>query len=127
MSLLLDTHVLLWIAAGAPRLGPTTERLLADPTRLVFVSAASAWEMAIKSSIGRLRIPNSFEPLLEAYRFAQLPIRTEHAWAVRELPHHHRDPFDRILIAQAQVDGLSVVSVDTAFSAYEVDVIDARV
>ncbi len=120
MNLLLDTHVLLWIAAGEDALGPRARDAIADGRRLVFVSAASAWEIAIKARLGKLDAPDDLPALLEHYRFTPLDVTTGHAMLVRTLPDLHRDPFDRMLVAQARSEGLMVVSHDPQVLAYEV-------
>lgn len=120
MNLLLDTHVLLWIAAGEDRVGPRTRAAIEDATSLVFVSAASAWEIAIKAGLGKLDAPDDYLEMLEHYRFSPLDVRSEHALAVRDLPQHHRDPFDRLLVAQARIEGLSLVTHDPNVLAYDV-------
>lgn len=87
----------------------------------VFVSAASAWEAAIKAGLGRLRLPDRFERGVEESGFAKLMVTFAHAEQVADLPRHHRDPFDRLLIAQARVEGLTLVTADEALGVYEVD------
>lgn len=124
-SLLIDTHVLLWVAMRDSRLGPTASAALRDGRRLVFVSAATAWEIAIKRRLGKLDAPTNYTELLAFYRFSPLDITTEHALAVETLPDHHRDPFDRILVAQAHVEGLTLVSRDARLAAYGVSYLDA--
>jgi PIN domain nuclease of toxin-antitoxin system len=89
----------------------------------VLVSVASLWEIAIKAALGKLEAPEDLPRRVEELGFEPLPIDVEHAWAVRRLPYHHRDPFDRLLIAQAQVEGLSVLTADPAFGAYDVKVV----
>jgi PIN domain nuclease of toxin-antitoxin system len=120
VNLLLDTHVLLWIAAGEAVPGPRARDAIADGRRLVFVSAASAWEIAIKARLGKLDVPDDLPEMLEHYRFTPLDVTTRHAMAVRELPDLHRDPFDRMLVAQARAEGLTVVSHDPQVLAYDV-------
>ena len=117
MRLLLDTHTFLWWDEDA--LPPAVRRRieLADD---VFVSAVSAWEIAIKSGIGKIVARAPLGQAILDYGFTELPIRMDHADAVRLLPPHHRDPFDRLLIVQAQLDGLTLVTRDQAFSAYQV-------
>ena len=88
----------------------------------VLVSVASLWEIAIKNALGKLEAPEDLPRRVVELGFESLPIDVEHAWAVRQLPHHHRDPFDRLLIAQAQVEGLPIVTADPAFDAYDVKV-----
>jgi len=126
VSLLLDTHVLLWIAAGEDVLGRRARTAIADARRPVFVSAASAWEIAIKSALGKLDAPEDYLAMLEHYRFTSLDVTSEHALAVRELPNCHRDPFDRMLVAQARTETLTVVTHDPAVMQYDVQVIAAR-
>jgi PIN domain nuclease of toxin-antitoxin system len=119
---LVDTHVLLWWLADDPQLSPTARAAISDPRAEALVSAASAWEIAIKRSLGKLRVPDDFPARVEAGGFGWLPIDAEHAWRVRELPPHHRDPFDRLLVAQALVERLPVVSADRRLDAYGIDV-----
>lgn len=92
----------------------------------VTVSVASFWEVAIKSALGKLDAPADLPARVEDLGFELLPITSEHAWAVRELPHHHHDPFDRLLIAQAQVERLPILTADPAFAAYDVEAIWER-
>lgn len=125
MNLLLDTHVLLWIATGEDLLGRRARRAIEDGRTLVFVSAASAWEIAIKSRLGTLDAPDDFVAMLEHYRFTPLDVTSEHALAVRDLPLHHRDPFDRMLVAQARSEGLMLVTGDARLRAYDVPVLEA--
>lgn len=89
----------------------------------VLVSVASFWEISIKAALGKLGTPEDLPRRVEELGFESLAIAVEHAWAVRRLPHHHRDPFDRLLIAQAQVEGLPILTADPAFDAYDVKVI----
>ena len=124
-SLLLDTHVLLWIAARDSRLGPSASAAIRDGRRLVFVSAATAWEIAIKRGLGKLEAPRGYLALLDFYRFSPLDVTTEHTLAVETLGDHHHDPFDRMLVAQAQVEDLTLVSGDARFAAYGVSYLDA--
>lgn len=125
MSLLLDTHILLWWLADDPVLKPSARALVADPVQIKVVSAASIWEIRIKQGLGKLALPERFQDVLDAEPFIQLPITPEHAHKVVNLPHHHRDPFDRMLISQAQVEGLAIISHDRAFSHYDVQWIAA--
>lgn len=120
MSLLLDTHVLLWIAAGEDMLAHEAKAAIEDGRRLVFVSAASAWEIAIKSRLGKLDAPTDYMAMLQHYRFLPLDVTSQHALAVRELPDLHRDPFDRLLVAQARAERLTVVTRDRAIQRYDV-------
>lgn len=125
MRLLLDTHTLLWVFDGSGRLSRAAARVVADGRNQVFVSAATAWEIAIKSSLGKLRVRGDYERGLEEYRFRELPVTTKHALAVRDLPLHHRDPFDRLLVVQAKLEKLTMVTRDRRFNEYEVDFIQA--
>ncbi len=119
---LVDTHVLLWSLLDDPRLSPRARTLLTRAEQ-VFVSAASLWEMSIKARLGKLVLPRRFGvPALAERGYGLLPIKPEHALGVRHLPLHHRDPFDRMLIAQAELEGLVIVTRDRAFQQY-----DARV
>ena len=120
MKVLLDTHILLWWLADDAHL-PTEARLaIADPTTEIRVSAASAWEIAVKRSAGRLDAPDDLGDALAHHGFDPLAITVEHALAAGSLPPHHRDPFDRMLIAQAQTESLILITVDPAFALYEV-------
>lgn len=122
MSLLLDTHVLLWWAADAPQLSAAARRAVAEGDVTVFVSVASVWEMAIKCSLGKLRLPSAVGEFvaetLRANRFRLLPIELAHAARVVDLPHLHGDPFDRLLVAQALAEGLTLVTADPRLAAY---------
>jgi PIN domain nuclease of toxin-antitoxin system len=120
--ILVDTHVLLWWLLDDPALSATARRSIADPAHEVLVSAVSVWEVAIKQSRGRLEVRDDLTGAVERAGFEWLPITPRHAWEVRSLPLHHRDPFDRLLIAQARAEGASVVTADVHFSAYDVPV-----
>ena len=124
MNLLLDTHVLLWALDNSSSLSEPARAAIEDGNNLVFVSAASAWEIAIKRALGKLQAPSgNYLDELARHRFTPLAITTEHALAVEHLPPHHADPFDRLLIAQAQVEKLVLVSSDTRIFSYPVQVI----
>lgn len=129
MRLLLDTHALLWVAQGSRRLGRRAAALIASPESEIWVSAVSAWEIASKAAIGRLRLRQPTDKWLPAEMAANdyraLAITIQHALAAALLPRHHQDPFDRMLIAQAQVEDLRVVTADQNFEAYDVKLIDA--
>jgi PIN domain nuclease of toxin-antitoxin system len=122
LKLLLDTHVALWWLAGDP-VGEEAERQLGDPTNRVLLSAAVVWEVAIKRSLGKLEAPPDLVQVLTEAGAAATPITLEHAAAVEHLPPHHRDPFDRLLIAQATVERAAIVSADSELSAYDVPVV----
>lgn len=129
MNLLLDTHILLWWLADDPLLGERHRRAIADARNRVWVSAASAWEVAIKSALGRLALPGPAAEVLPAALaendFTPLPISVEHALRVAELPRLHADPFDRILIAQAIAETLTIVTADAVFASYPVSILSA--
>jgi PIN domain nuclease of toxin-antitoxin system len=115
--LLLDTHVFLWWRAADPRLGEPARSAIAE-AELVMVSAASAWEAGIKARLGRLELPESFEAGVLASGFERLSVGFSHAEAAAGLPAHHRDPFDRMLLAQAAIEGLTLVSHDRQLEPY---------
>lgn len=123
--LLLDTHVVLWWLSDDQRLGHEARRLIANPGNHVAASAASVWEMAVKSSIGKLSVPDGLEEAILECGFKPLAITMEHAARVGELPLLHRDPFDRMLIAQAQLEGLELLTADAGLRAYAVKVVVA--
>ena len=119
MSLLLDTHVFLWWREDSPRLRPEARAAIGH-AELAFVSAASAWEVGIKVALGKLRVPGPFEQAVTDSRFLELPITFRHTAAVAALPLHHGDPFDRLLVAQARAEGLTLVTHDRRLERYEV-------
>lgn len=116
--ILLDTHVLLWWLIDSPKLGVTAREMLSAADNVVYVSAASIWEIAIKKSLGKLRAPDNFDHILEQEGFEELPVSVYHAEQAGGLPALHRDPFDRMLVAQAQAEGLLLLSQDKQISAY---------
>jgi len=129
MRILLDTHVWLWMWGEPERLRDKARTIVEDPATELHVSAVSAWEIATKSAAGRLRLPASAEEWLSDPRHRrdvrELPISFAHAIRAAALPPHHRDPFDRMLVAQAQAEGLTLMSADRQLAAYEVDAIPA--
>jgi len=110
MNLLLDTHALLWWLDDPATLSEEARLAIADSKNMVFVSAASVWEITIKKGLGKLDAPNNLEEVIAENRFSPLPITIAHALAVSQLPRHHNDPFDRTLAAQAKVEGLTLVT-----------------
>jgi PIN domain nuclease of toxin-antitoxin system len=122
LKLLLDTHTALWFLSADDRLSGTARAHLMDGAHHVLLSAAVVWEIAIKRSLGKLDVPNDFPGTTMERGFAWLPVTSHHAWAVRDLPYHHRDPFDRLLIAQAQFERMTIVTSDPRFAAYGIDV-----
>ena len=125
MRLLLDTHVLLWCLSAPNELRADTRDKLQDPDNVVLVSTVSAWEMAIKRALGKLRAPADLEEQLRRRRFTELPLHLRHVRALRDLPPLHRDPFDRMLVAQAVADDLALVSRDTRVQRYPVACVPA--
>lgn len=122
MTLLLDTHTLLWLVGDDPRLGARARAAVLNGTAVV--SAINVWEIAVKQASGRLTAPG-LDAVLEAADFPALPFTAQHARAAGALPLHHRDPFDRALIAQAGVEGLVLVSADRRLQGYDVALLDA--
>lgn len=132
MRALLDTHAFLWWIADAPGLSDRAREVLADDRNELLFSVASAWEIAIKVSLGKLEIPEVEVPEdLEQFvtnqvsenAFEVLPVSLKHALGVYSLPQHHKDPFDRLLIAQALAEGIPLLSRDPAFSSYPIKVV----
>lgn len=123
MRLLLDTHILLWWLTDDRRIPAESREIIRDGKNQVFVSAASAWEIAIKRSLGKLRAPADLKAQIQTARFEVLNVTIDHALAVSDLPAHHSDPFDRILVAQALFEGLTVVTQDPKIHRYEVAVL----
>ena len=121
MNLLLDTHVLIWWDEGR-RLSSAARRAI-EAADSVYVSAASAWEVAIKIGLGRLQPGRTVEEAAEDSGFLELPITFRHAQRVAGLPAHHRDPFDRLFVVQAEAEGLTLVTRDPVFERYAVDCI----
>lgn len=125
MPLLLDTHAFLWWSAGDAALGTVAARAIADPANVVFVSAATAWEIAIKRQTGKLEAPRDVAAWIGENDFVELEIGVDHAVLSAELPWHHRDPFDRILVAQAKIVDLTLVTSDPDIVKYDVQTLAA--
>ncbi len=125
MRILLDTHILIWWLSNDSRLSPSALSLLAEPTNTIFLSAASLWEIRIKQSIGRLRLPRSFDQALEQQGFEALSVNFSHTAALAMIPKLHKDPFDRMLLAQAISEKLQLLSADSALHAYGSPVLPA--
>lgn len=125
MKLLLDTQVLLWVLTKPKRLSAAVVDAIEAAENRVLVSIATPWEISIKTALGNLTPPDDLEFQLHEKRFELLPIALRHTEAVASLPHHHGDPFDRMLIAQAQVDGLTLVSSDREMRRYPVALLPA--
>ena len=123
MRYLFDTHVFLWLAADDPQLTPRVRALFVDSAEECFLSAASVWEMAIKSSLGKLTITTSLAHLVRGgveRGLRLLDVTADHTYLIESLPFHHRDPFDRLLVAQALHEGMHLVSRDAVLDAYAV-------
>lgn len=124
MTLLLDTHVFLWFILGDPRMGPSARKIIESPDNDCYLSIASIWEAAIKVSIGKLPLGHPFESYISC-KLAEngisiLPISIAHAARMTALPFHHRDPFDRLLVAQAMTESMVIVSSDSILDRYQV-------
>jgi PIN domain nuclease of toxin-antitoxin system len=125
-KILLDTHALIWWLEGGAKLSPVARRIIADPEASVLVSSASAWEIAIKHHAGKFRVPDlikDFEGRVQREGFVELPISIEHAVKAAALPGSHKDPFDRVLIAQSQLEDAAIVTRDPLFRKYAVQCI----
>ena len=122
MRLLLDTHVVLWWRLDSPRLKRPARNRIASAD-VVWVSAASGWEVAIKSGLGKLRLSDSFAWMVADSEFDELPVTLRHAERLTMLPQHHTDPFDRMLIAQAQSEGATIMTHDPHFERYDVPIV----
>ncbi len=126
MKLLLDSHAFLWWLAEDPKLGAEARKMVADPSSIVHVSAATVWELSIKASLGKLDLDGAdLVEEIEENDFVELPMTARHSAAAASLPRHHQDPFDRMLIAQARIEGLTVVTRDPAFRAYGIAIVPA--
>jgi PIN domain nuclease of toxin-antitoxin system len=124
MNLLLDTHTFLWAISNSPKLSAATRAAIVDGGNIIYVSAVTAWEIAIKRARGKLEMPPiDYYQQLQLHRFTPLSITTAHALAVESLPAHHSDPFDRMLIAQAREESLTLVTHDRRLSLYDVRII----
>jgi PIN domain nuclease of toxin-antitoxin system len=127
MRLLFDTHAFLWWESEPEKLSPSTIILCEDKTNQLFISVASIWEMQIKMQLGKLKLKSSLKEIVERQRLKNdlqiLSIELNHVLALNDLPDHHKDPFDRLLISQAKVDDLSLISGDKMLSRYDIDII----
>jgi PIN domain nuclease of toxin-antitoxin system len=123
VRVLLDTHALIWALEGSDKLSPAATAVLEDGENEVLVSAASAWEIAIKRALGKLEAPDDLADIVEQAGFTPRPITLEDAQGIATLPPLHRDPFDRMLVAQARIDGVPIVSRDANIARYRIQVI----
>jgi PIN domain nuclease of toxin-antitoxin system len=124
---LLDTHVWLWWMLGSSRIGKKAQRIMFDPETTLYFSTASAWEIAIKYSIGKLTLPAPPASYIAARAaggdFRIVDVRLEHALGVADLPRHHDDPFDRLLVAQCIVEGFQFITADRRLAMYDIDLV----
>lgn len=125
MRFLLDTHVLLWWLANDDTLGAEVRESISSPYSSVFVSAATVWEISIKRTLGKLEAPSDLLYRIESNRFEPLPMTSSHAQAAGALPRHHDDPFDRMLVAQAMQENLTLLTRDPRVGPYGVDTMRA--
>lgn len=125
MNLLLDTHVLLWWLDDPAVLAQQARSTMTEPNNRVIVSIASVWEIAIKKALGKLEAPDDLEAMIEDAGFELIPIAFPHAWAIKDLPRYHDDPFDRLLVAQAKVEGLTLITRDERLKQYGIRIIEA--
>lgn len=123
MNYLLDTHVFLWMLAAPDRINEKAKKILRNPNRSVFVSAVTAVEISIKTKLGKLDAPGGLADEIKLRGLLELPLRYAHGEAMQNLPDHHADPFDRMLIAQAQCEGLTIITHDGKFEKYPVAVL----
>jgi PIN domain nuclease of toxin-antitoxin system len=125
VKLLLDTHVLLWCFIRPKKISARAAKLIRSGQHAVWFSACSVWEIEIKRATGKLTIPDDLLEVAAESRFTELPVTALHAQELRHLPNHHADPFDRLLVAQARVEGMTLVTVDEKILAYPVSTISA--
>ncbi len=123
MNFLLDTHILLWFLENDSKLSNQIREVITNPENLIFVSAISAWEISIKQSLGKLIAPTNLEEALRFSRLEVLAMTLAHGIKVADLPMYHKDPFDRMLIAQALVEDLTIITVDQKFKFYAVSLL----
>ena len=123
MAYLLDTHILLWWFDASPKLSKEVEAVIRSGVDRILVSSVSTWEIAIKRALGKLRVPDEIFGLVPRDGFLELPITIKHTRALLQLPAHHQDPFDRLLIAQAQSEELVLITSDHLFQKYNVPVL----
>jgi PIN domain nuclease of toxin-antitoxin system len=122
---LIDTHILIWWLEGSSQLSSEVREIMRNGSNAIHLSSGAIWEMSIKQALGRLDVPHDLEQVLRQESIEVLPINASHALAVATLPSHHRDPFDRIQIAQAQLEDMTLISHDGEFGHYDVKLIKA--
>jgi len=125
VNLLLDTHALLWWLADDAGLSRAARASIGDPNHIVYVSAVTAWEISIKRALGKLDAPSDLAAAVSASGFQELPITIAHAMAAGQLPNMHSDPFDRMLVAQAMLENLTLVTRDERIASYQIPMIEA--
>jgi PIN domain nuclease of toxin-antitoxin system len=126
VKVLLDSHAFLWWLAENPKLSVEARQVVADPSSIVHVSAATIWELSIKAALGKLDLGDAdLVEEIQANDFVELPMTARHSLAAGALPRHHEDPFDRMLIAQARIEGLTIITRDPAFRAYGAAILPA--
>ncbi len=123
---ILDTHVLLWWLEDSPQLGNRCKEIISDQRNQIYVSAATTWEISIKMSLGKLEAPEDMDSVVEDEGFSKLPISLYHGQLAGHLPSIHRDPFDRMLVAQAQAEGLILITADENIVQYKLRIQDPR-
>lgn len=127
MRLLLDTHVLIWWLEGNPRLSAGAQTAISDPANEMLLSSASVIEMAVKVRLGKLALTMPLDQFWkkahQVLGASELPLHSQHAFALQNLPMHHRDPFDRLLVAQATVEGLHLVTADAEIAKYPIPIV----
>ncbi len=123
MRLLLDTHTLIWWLEGSREITKSVAAVLRSAENAKFISVVSIWEMHLKASLNKLDLPKTFRAVLDEQPVEQLPVLADHAHAFGELPLHHRDPFDRMLVAQALVEGLTLATRDERMNAYGIPIL----
>jgi len=125
MNLLLDTHVLIWALENNPALSDKARHAIIDGGNMVFVSSASVWEISIKTAMGKLNVPDNLIEEIELHRFTRLSMNFDHAKLAGELPDIHKDPIDRMLIAQAMLEKLTLITQDSLIAKYDVSLLEA--
>ena len=123
MSYLLDTHIFLWVIGAPEKLSSQVRALITDGRNTIYLSAASVWEIAIKRKLGKLKSPDDIDKIADLKNFRKLHINFQHAECAAALPEYHRDPFDRMLIAQAKIHDLQLITSDLSFRNYEIKVV----
>ena len=125
MNLLLDTCVLLWWLDDPDLLSEEASTAIKEPDNKIIVSIVSVWEIAIKKALGKLETPDDLKEMIADSGFELMPVDYEHAWQVKDLPSHHRDPFDRLLVSQAKIEHLTLVTRDLKLKAYNAPILEA--